>query len=426
MSEQAPLAEQPFISHLVELRDRLMRMVLAVLVIFLGLFPFGNDIYIFIADPLMKVLPEGTSMIATQVASPFLTPFKLALVTAVFIAMPYILHQFWGFIAPGLYQHEKRLAFPLLASSVFLFYLGAAFAYAVVFPLVFAFLTGVAPEGVAVMTDITHYLDFVLTLFFAFGLAFEVPIATIVLVMAGATTPEKLGAKRPYVIVGAFVIGMLLTPPDIISQTLLALPMWVLFEVGLLFSRMIQRDRKQRAEEEEQGEADMPAAAGFAAAQSAGAGVAAADIDSAEFEPPDEQAMEDEFDRIEAQFDALEEGRDTDSADPGAASRADMDDSDEDDEDGYDEAEVSTELETPDDAPPGWTADDSADMLDEEDEFPARTAIEALVDAKLEQVAALRATGADEEARRLLYEVLSEGDATQVRVARNILDQLDN
>jgi sec-independent protein translocase protein TatC len=423
MSEQVPLAEQPFISHLVELRDRLMRMVLAVLVIFLGLFPFGNDIYIFIADPLMKVLPEGTSMIATQVASPFLTPFKLALVTAVFVAMPYILHQFWGFIAPGLYQHEKRLAFPLLASSVLLFYLGAAFAYAVVFPLVFAFLTGVAPEGVAVMTDITHYLDFVLTLFFAFGLAFEVPIATIVLVMAGATTPEKLGAKRPYVIVGAFVIGMLLTPPDIISQTLLALPMWVLFEVGLLFSRMIQSDRKQRAEEEEQGEADMPAAVVVPAAQAAGA---AADIDSAEFESPDEQAMEDEFDRIEAQFDALEEGGDTDSPDPGAASRADTDDSDEDDEDDYNESEDSAELETPDDASPGWTADDSADMLDEEDEFPARTAAEALVDAKLEQVAALRATGADEEARRLLYEVLSEGDATQVRVARNILDQLDS
>ncbi|MGB5640158.1 MAG: twin-arginine translocase subunit TatC, partial [Sedimenticolaceae bacterium] len=250
MSDNSLLPEQPFISHLIELRDRLMRMVLAVLIIFLGLFPFGNDIYVFVADPLMKVMPEGTSMIATQVASPFLTPFKLALVAAVFIAMPYLLHQFWGFIAPGLYQHEKRLAVPLLASSVFLFYLGAAFAYVVVFPLVFAFLTGVAPEGVAVMTDITHYLDFVLTLFFAFGLAFEVPIATIVLVMAGATTPQKLAAKRPYVIVGAFVIGMLLTPPDIISQTLLALPMWLLFEVGLLLSRMLVRDRAKRKREE--------------------------------------------------------------------------------------------------------------------------------------------------------------------------------
>lgn len=426
MSEQVPLAEQPFISHLIELRDRLMRMVLAVLVVFLGLFPFGNDIYVFVAEPLMKVLPEGTSMIATQVASPFLTPFKLALVTAVFITMPYILHQFWGFIAPGLYHHEKRLAFPLLASSVFLFYLGAAFAYTVVFPLVFAFLTGVAPEGVAVMTDITHYLDFVLTLFFAFGLAFEVPIATIVLVMAGATTPEKLGAKRPYVIVGAFVIGMLLTPPDIISQTLLALPMWVLFEVGLLFSRMIQRDRKKRAEEEERGEAEMPSAAAVPAAQAAGAGVAAADADSAEFEPPDEQAMEDEFDKIEAQFDELEEGSDTGRPDTDAAAGTDAGDNDEDDADDYDESDDLVESETPQDASSGWTADDSADMLDEEDEFPARTANEALVDAKLEQVAALRATGAVEEARRLLYEVLSEGDATQVRVARNILDQLDS
>ena len=428
MSEQAPLPEQPFLSHLVELRDRLMRMVLAVLVIFLGLFPFGNDIYIFIAEPLMKVLPEGTSMIATQVASPFLTPFKLALVTAVFVAMPYILHQFWGFIAPGLYQHEKRLAFPLLASSVLLFYLGAAFAYAVVFPLVFAFLTGVAPEGVAVMTDITHYLDFVLTLFFAFGLAFEVPIATIVLVMAGATTPEKLATKRPYVIVGAFVIGMLLTPPDIISQTLLALPMWVLFEVGLLLSRMIQRDRKKRAAEEEQLDAEIPAAGVVPATQAAGAGVAAAEMDSAEFDASDEQATEDEFDRIEAQFDALEGDSGPDRPDTEAARPADVDDSDDgaDDYEEDDGSEDPPEQETPEDARPGWTADDSADMLDEEDEFPARTATEALVDAKLEQVAALRATGADEEARRLLYEVLSEGDATQVRVARNILDQLDS
>ena len=170
MTDNATLPEQPFLSHLIELRDRLMRMMLAILVIFIGLFPFGNDIYIFIADPLMRVLPEGTSMIATQVASPFLTPFKLALVTAVFVAMPYLLHQFWAFIAPGLYQHEKRLALPLLASSVLLFYLGAAFAYAVVFPLVFGFMTRIAPEGVSVMTDINRYLDFVIALFLAFGL----------------------------------------------------------------------------------------------------------------------------------------------------------------------------------------------------------------------------------------------------------------
>jgi sec-independent protein translocase protein TatC len=398
MSEPSTLSEQPFISHLIELRDRLMRMVLAILVIFLGLFPFGNDIYVFIADPLMKVLPEGTSMVATQVASPFLTPFKLALVTAVFIAMPYLLHQFWAFIAPGLYQHEKRLALPLLASSVLLFYLGAAFAYAVVFPLVFAFLTGVAPEGVAVMTDITHYLDFVLTLFFAFGLAFEVPIATIVLVLAGATTPEKLAQKRPYVIVGAFVIGMLLTPPDIISQTLLALPMWILFEVGLILSRMVARDREQRSAEDD---TEGTALATAAAVQTGPAAERARAAEEAEFRPLDDQEMEDEFDRIEREFEELE-------------ARADAVD---------DGAEPPTGEER---GSEGWTAQDSADMLDEEDEFPARSATEALVDAKLEQVAALRATGADDEARRLLYEVLSDGNETQVRVARNILEQLDS
>jgi sec-independent protein translocase protein TatC len=176
--------EQPFVSHLVELRDRLMRIVVAVLLVFLVLFPFANDIYIYVAAPLMAQLPEGTSMIATQVASPFLTPFKLALVSAVFLSMPYLLYQLWSFVAPGLYQHEKRLAIPLLVSSILLFYLGMVFAYYVVFPLVFAFLTGTAPDGVAVMTDISHYLDFVLTLFFAFGVAFEIPIATILLVAA--------------------------------------------------------------------------------------------------------------------------------------------------------------------------------------------------------------------------------------------------
>ena len=429
MSDDSPLPEQPFISHLIELRDRLMRMVLAVLIIFLGLFPFGNDIYVFIADPLMRVLPEGTSMIATQVASPFLTPFKLALVTAVFVAMPYLLHQFWGFIAPGLYQHEKRLAFPLLASSVVLFYLGAAFAYAVVFPLVFAFLTGVAPEGVAVMTDITHYLDFVLTLFFAFGLAFEVPIATIVLVMAGATTPQKLAGKRPYVIVGAFVIGMLLTPPDIISQTLLALPMWVLFEVGLFFSRMLMRERRRRGERDDPEESDAAyhedaaqtgsaRAAGAPAAAAAHAGSAAGEGD---FRPLDQHEMEDEFDRIAAEFDALEEPPHAPPDEgpeqaPGDAPRSGG---------GDDLAEDGAEADRPMPPSRAWSADDSANMLDEED-FPARSASEALVDAKLEQVAALRATGADDEARRLLYEVLRDGNDTQARVARNILEQLDS
>lgn len=243
--------EQPFLSHLFELRDRLLRVVIVVMIIFLALFSFANDLYHLLAQPLLAHLPEDSSMIATEVASPFLTPFKLALVTSIFLAVPFILYQAWAFIAPGLYRHEKRLAFPLLLSSVVLFYTGMVFAYYVVFPLVFGFLTSTAPEGVAVMTDISKYLDFVLKLFFAFGIAFEVPIATILLVLAGITTPESLTEKRPYIIVGAFVIGMLLTPPDVISQTLLALPMWLLFEVGVFFSRILVRRRAETQQEEE-------------------------------------------------------------------------------------------------------------------------------------------------------------------------------
>jgi len=243
--------EQPFLSHLFELRDRLLRVVLVVSLIFLGLFTFANDLYTLLAKPLLAHMPEGGTMIATEVASPFLTPFKLALVTSIFIAIPFILFQAWSFIAPGLYRNEKRLALPLLVSSIILFYAGMAFAYFVVFPLVFGFLTGITPEGVAVMTDITKYLDFVLKMFFAFGVAFEVPIATIILVATGVTTPESLAEKRPYIIVGAFTIGMLLTPPDVISQTLLALPMLLLFEAGLFFSRMIIRNRKKEEAAEE-------------------------------------------------------------------------------------------------------------------------------------------------------------------------------
>jgi sec-independent protein translocase protein TatC len=187
----------------------------------------------------MERLPEGTSMIATQVASPFLTPFKTAIVAAVFVAMPWILYQVWAFVAPGLYQHEKRLAMPLVITSALLFYGGVAFAYYVVFPLMFAFFTAVAPEGVSVMTDINAYLDFVLTLFFAFGLAFEVPIATVLLVWAGFTTPAKLASHRAYVLLGAFVVGMLLTPPDVISQTLLAVPVYILYEAGILMAKVM-------------------------------------------------------------------------------------------------------------------------------------------------------------------------------------------
>lgn len=230
-------AEMSFVDHLVELRDRLLRVLLAVLVVLLCLFPFASELYLLLAEPLLARLPDNTSMIATEVASPFLTPFKLALVTAIFLCMPVVLYQVWGFIAPGLYKHERRLVFPLLATSSVLFYLGVAFAYYVVFPLVFAFLISYAPDGVTVMTDIGRYLDFALKIFFAFGLAFEVPVATILCIWAGVTTADELRKKRPYVIVAAFVLGMLLTPPDMISQTLLAVPMWALFEVGLLASR---------------------------------------------------------------------------------------------------------------------------------------------------------------------------------------------
>ncbi len=246
--------EMTFVEHLVELRNRLLRVVLAVLCFLVVLFPFANDLYALLAEPLLRHLPEGTSMIAIQVASPFLTPFKLAIVLSIFLAMPVVLYQLWSFVAPGLYKHERRLVFPLLITSSVLFYLGMAFAYFVVFPLMFAFFQAVAPEGVAIMTDISAYLDFVLKIFFAFGLAFEIPIATILLVWTGFTTPAALVSKRPYIIVGAFVLGMMLTPPDIISQTLLALPMWVLFELGVIFSRIYVRKRTPDAGEDETAE----------------------------------------------------------------------------------------------------------------------------------------------------------------------------
>lgn len=234
--------EQPFLAHLVELRSRLIRAMLSVLVVLVCLLPFARRLYTALAEPLMARLPEGANMIAIDVASPFLTPFKLSLLVAIMVAMPYILYQLWAFVAPALFKHEKRLARPLLFSSIALFYLGCAFAYFVVFPLVFGFLTRIAPEGVEMMTDISKYLDFVTTLFLAFGITFEVPIATIILVATGLTTADKLAALRPYVVVGAFALGMLLTPPDVISQTLMAIPMWLLFELGILFSRVLLPD----------------------------------------------------------------------------------------------------------------------------------------------------------------------------------------
>jgi len=238
------LDEGTLISHLIELRSRLLKAGLAVLAIFVCLAPFSDFVFTTVATPLMQKLPEGSTMIATQVASPFLTPFKMTLCVALFLAMPIVIYQIWAFVAPGLYRKEKRFGVPLLISSVMLFYLGLAFAYAVVFPLMFAFFTAAAPEGVAVMTDITSYLDFVLVIFFAFGIAFEVPIATVMLVWAGLTTPANLGSKRPYVFLGAFVMGMLLTPPDVISQTLLAVPVYLLYEAGIIMSRVLMPNKR--------------------------------------------------------------------------------------------------------------------------------------------------------------------------------------
>ncbi len=240
MDEQIEVEEgQPLISHLIELRTRLLHSILCIMIVFLPLFYFGNNIYSYISEPLRAYMPEGTTMIATEVASPFLTPFKLSLVLAVFLSIPYILHQAWSFIAPGLYAKEKTIALPLLFSSIVLFYTGIAFAFFIVFPLIFGFFAKIAPEGVTIMTDINRYLDFVLKLFFAFGIAFEIPIATVLLVWTGASSVESLTSKRPYIIVGCFVMGMLLTPPDVISQLLLAMPMWLLFEIGVLFARTV-------------------------------------------------------------------------------------------------------------------------------------------------------------------------------------------
>lgn len=242
--------EMPLMEHLIELRTRLMRMVFAVLIIFLCLFYWATDLYHFVAMPLLAAIPNSSSMIATDVLANFFTPFKLTMVLSIFIAMPYLLSQIWGFIAPGLYTHEKRLAVPLMASSTILFYCGLVFAYYVVFPLAFGFLAAIELQGVQTMPDISSYLDTVLKLFFAFGVTFEIPVAIILLVKMGLTTQESLRVKRPYVIVGVFVIGMLLTPPDIISQTLLAIPMWALYEVGIYFAGFVKpRDETADAEQ---------------------------------------------------------------------------------------------------------------------------------------------------------------------------------
>ena len=319
-------------------------------------------------------------MIATEVASPFLTPMKLAFVAAIFISMPFILYQFWAFVAPGLYKHERKMVLPLVVSSTVLFYLGMAFAYFVVFPLVFGFLTSTAPDGVAVMTDIGRYLDFVLTLFFAFGLAFEVPIATIILVWTGVTTPESLAAKRPYIIVAAFVTGMFLTPPDVISQTLLALPMWVLFEMGIIFSRGFVRTRE--AGEDETEEEGTPAAGeGHSAAANAGSthGGAADAVPGTnatyppDFEPLSEDEMEAELARIEAQENLVE-----------------------------------------------------ADSREQARDKLGKNGPGKSDDSRLRRAMDLRYRGEIEAARTLLYELMVDGRPEEIAAARALLKELDS
>jgi sec-independent protein translocase protein TatC len=233
--------EASFFSHLIELRERLLKALVVVGIVLLALLPFANKLYALLAEPLLRNLPAGGQLVAIEVASPFFTPLKLAFFTAVIVAMPAVLYQLWAFVAPGLYRHEKKLAVPLLASSVFLFYLGCAFAYFLVLPTVFSFLAKITPQGVAMMTDITKYLDFVLVIFFAFGLCFEVPVAVVILVAMGWVTPRQLVESRGYVIVGAFVIAAVLTPPDVVSQILLAVPMCLLYEVGVIAARTITK-----------------------------------------------------------------------------------------------------------------------------------------------------------------------------------------
>ncbi len=249
--EPESLAEGTLISHLLELRDRLLRSLLAVFIAFLPLVFFSNELFTLIARPLVEKLPEGTSLIATSVVAPFMTPLKLALIAAVFIAMPYVLYQVWAFVAPGLYRHEKRFAMPLFASSVVLFYGGAAFAYFLVFPLMFAFLTSTTPEGVQMMTDMSSYLDFALLLFFAFGIAFEVPIATVLLVATGLVKVETLKKHRGYVLLGIFIVAAFLTPPDAISQSFMAVPMYILYELGILLAQYMTRGRGVAAAHDE-------------------------------------------------------------------------------------------------------------------------------------------------------------------------------
>ena len=249
--ERESLAEGTLISHLVELRDRLLRAVIAIGIIFMPCAYFSNELFTLVARPLIDKMPAGTSMIATSVVAPFMAPLKLSLFVALFLAMPYVLYQAWAFVAPGLYKHEKHFAVPLVISSIVLFYAGATFAHFVVFPLMFAFLTATAPTGVQVMTDMANYLDFVLLLYFAFGIAFEIPVATVLLAATGLVRIETMTRNRGYVVLGIFIVAAFLTPPDAISQTFMAGPMYLLYEVGIIMSRVMLKNRdQQRAAEQ--------------------------------------------------------------------------------------------------------------------------------------------------------------------------------
>ena len=260
-------SENSFVSHLIEMRDRLLRAVLAVVIIFIALFPWAQDIYALLAQPMLAALPKGGQMIATEVTTPFFVPIKVTMMAAFLLAMPWVFYQAWAFVAPGLYQHERRIGVPLVIASVILFLLGMSFAYFLVFPIVFGFIVGVAPEGVAVMTDIGKYLDFVMTLFMAFGITFEVPVAVVLLVKMGMVSIAKLREIRPYVIVGAFVVGAIFTPPDVISQFMLAVPLWILYELGIIVASMITKPQPKS---------------------------------EADYSPMSESEMDEEFDRIEA------------------------------------------------------------------------------------------------------------------------------
>jgi len=332
MSEESSSSEEPvFISHLIELRDRLLRSVLVVIVILLPLLFFSADLFTFLTVPIMEVLPEGQQLVAIDVASPFLAPFKLAIFTAIFLAVPYLLYQAWSFIAPGLYQNERKLIVPLLISSTLLFYAGIAFAYLLVFKLVFGFFYAIAPEVVNVTPDINSYLNFTIKMFFAFGICFEVPIATILFCWTGMTTPDKLAEKRRYFIVGVLIISMLMTPPDVISQLLLGIPMWLLFEAGIFFARRIvpKRDSDEDVDDEEENSIMPDEVVKKATAASVVADDVAESNDAKSEKEDDEsdEAEEDEFEEpyveptdeeVEAEFDRIEAEEEDDDEDDGS------------------------------------------------------------------------------------------------------------